>query len=103
MKKFAKVITALVLIMAIMVPVFASAETSNHTMYVNTTNHQRLNMRNSCDYSTNDGIVMTIPYGKPVTFLEMVRHGQWAMIEYNGRVGYVVAHCLTKTNPVVKK
>lgn len=102
MKKFAKIMTALVLIMAIMVPVFASAETTCHTMYVNTSAHQRLNLRNSCSYATLDGVITSIPYGKAINVYEFVKNGAWAIVEYNGRVGYVVSSCLSRVNPVKK-
>ena len=97
MKKLAKIITVFVLIMAIMVPVFASAEGSSRVRYVNTSTEQKLNMRSSCDYNGRGGVITAIPYGAPVTFIKLVSGGHWAMIEFEGRVGYVVNQCLSKT------
>lgn len=101
MKKLAKVITALVLIMAMMVPIFASAsaESGSRTMYVKTTTHQRLNMRFDFDSTNPDSVILTIPYGAPVKVFEIMKDGRWAFIQYGDRVGYVVTRCLANVKP----
>lgn len=108
MKKFAKIITAAALVMALMVPVFASAEGGRHGEYlnktytVNTTTHQNLNLR--CDCNTKDkwNIITVVPYGADVNVLEFIDNGAWAIVQYKGHTGYVAANCLAEKAPVQK-
>lgn len=55
---------------------------------------ENLNMRRGA--GTNHGIILTIPKGKEVKVISI--SGDWANVDYNGKVGYASAKYLTKSN-----
>ena len=98
MKKLIGVMMALMMIIGLMIPVFASAENvdGNSSMWVNCENGKTLNVREAPDRKSK--VLYRIECGKKVDIIENVGNG-WAKISRNGKEGFVMTSFLHAKKP----
>ena len=88
MKKALGIVVVLMMVVGLMVPVFASAESvkGHSAMYVYCANGKRLNVRETP--SKQGGLLFRLESGTKVSILSDAGNG-WAKVSCNGREGFV--------------
>lgn len=99
MKKVISIILAIMTLVGLMIPVFASAAAApavNTTMYVHCTDGKSLNVRNN----PNGAVVYRIANNTKVTVkTDVVCPAGWSYITANGKSGYVMTKFLSTRKP----
>ena len=92
-KKLVRIGAMLVLVVMVAmlaVPALADHDTSEGQNYiVSTKNKGVLNLRTGPSKAYRNG-ALKIPNNALITLYEFVNNGQWAEVEYNGNIGYVM-------------
>ncbi len=98
MKRKVAALLSVALMVTMLSPLAAVA--AIYHSYVKTNNYGPLNMRS--DVSVNSEKTGSIPYGKQVIVWDYYNGNTWALVEYNGKQGYVMTRYLTNDKPEPK-
>lgn len=99
MRKKLSLLVCAVMLLAMLLPVCASANPAS--MYVYTSNGKVLHMRKAMVTGANN-VVTDIPYGAVVDVLSVVNE-TWAKCYYNGNTGYCMRRYLSVNKPADRK
>ena len=98
MKKVMGIVMVLMMVVGLMIPVFASADTKTQTyMYVNCPNGKKVNIRQTT--STKSTVLYRVESGKKLTILSSAAPGWLFVRQGNRSCGYVMTKYLMTNKP----
>ena len=105
MKKLVSIVTVILMVLGLMIPVFASAETTAAAApaavtykWVNCDNGKTLNLREEA--STKAKVITRIESGKKVEILNALGvPSGWTKVKFNGKTGFVMTKFLVNAKP----
>ena len=105
MKKLVSIVTVILMVLGLMIPVFASAETTAAAApaavtykWVNCDNGKTLNLREEPNAKAK--ILTRIECGKRLEVIEQVGvPAGWTKVEFNGKTGFVMTKFLVNAKP----
>ena len=103
MKKLVSIVTVILMVLGLMIPVFASAETtaaaaSASYKWVNCADGKTLNLREEA--STKAKVITRIESGKKVEILNALGvPSGWTKVKFNGKTGFVMTKFLVNAKP----
>lgn len=99
MKKRWNSLLALLMVVALCVPAFTCASSSSVAIYyVVTADGKPVNLRSACELDDSN-IIGSIPYGTELMVYDFNYGGAWALVEFQGTMGYVMTRYLDVNNP----
>ena len=99
MKKRWNSLLALLMVVALCVPAFTCASSSSVAIYyVVTADGKPVNLRSACELDDSN-IIGSIPYGTELMVYDFNYGGAWALVEFQGTMGYVMTRYLDANNP----
>ena len=103
MKKLVSIVTVILMVLGLMIPVFASAETtaaaaSASYKWVNCADGKTLNLREEAN--TKAKVITRIESGKKVEILNALGiPSGWTKVKFNGKTGFVMTKFLVNAKP----